>query len=303
MHCLKVLNFNRVCYRLFILITSPQNFSPLPNTNMLTGVACEGDNIIGTVVLTIDNEIDGSLSYWQISQRVGCLPTLCTIAYDSVLEDPLTPHEVLIDFIAVTSEARGKGVGTKLLAWAEETAKQVLIERCPDDVQEHGVLMSLWVRRSRIFLVILRVKLRNHAPPLLKNLTNNTQNMVQQKLQVANSNTNARKLYEKAGYKIVKSTNKQPCHFLSGCILRRFLGDSVWHKMQKPLDAAESIQHKAPSVLVTMTNEATKHEQVHINTLASNNTQQQQLQATPVARKQSFQDALPGAVNITAIAG
>lgn len=122
---------------------------------MLAGVACEGEKIIGTVVLTIDDEEDGALSYWQISQRVGCLPTVFTMLYDNVLEEPLQPHEALIDFIAVSPEARGKGVGGMLLQWAEQRAAAILAERVPDSVSDHGVIMSLWVSFVRILSMIL----------------------------------------------------------------------------------------------------------------------------------------------------
>ncbi len=35
-----------------------------------------------------------------------------------VLADALAPHEVLVDFVAVAPEARGRGMGAALMRWA-----------------------------------------------------------------------------------------------------------------------------------------------------------------------------------------
>lgn len=57
----------------------------------------------------------------------------------------LQPHECLIDFIAVSPEARGKGVGALLMKWAQETGTAILMQTEAEAVAAHGPLMSLWV--------------------------------------------------------------------------------------------------------------------------------------------------------------
>lgn len=54
-------------------------------------------------------------------------------------------HECLIDFIAVSPEARGKGVGAKLMRWAEDAGATILAETEAAAVAAHGVEMTLWV--------------------------------------------------------------------------------------------------------------------------------------------------------------
>ncbi len=61
------------------------------------------------------------------------------------LSCPLQEHECLIDFIAVSPEARGKGVGAKLMSWAEEAGAAILAETEAAAVAAHGVEMTLWV--------------------------------------------------------------------------------------------------------------------------------------------------------------
>ena len=74
-------------------------------------------------------------------------------ALPQVLEEPLQDHECLIDFIAVSPEARGKGVGGLLMTWAQDTGAAILQKQWPEAVAAHGPLMSLWVsqpvRRGR----------------------------------------------------------------------------------------------------------------------------------------------------------
>jgi ribosomal protein S18 acetylase RimI-like enzyme len=160
------------------------------------GIALEDGKVIGAVVLTVEDEPDAALSYWEVTRRAGCIPTLLTMCYDQVLEEPLEPHECLIDFLAVSSEARGKGVGGALMKWAENTAAEILSRRVPEAVKDHGVLMSLWV---------------------------------------AADNTPATRLYEKQGYKVIKKTNEAIFACLSSHIFRQFLGHPVWWKMARPL--------------------------------------------------------------------
>lgn len=63
-----------------------------------------------------------------------------------VVTDPPQEHECLIDFIAVSPEARGRGVGAKLMQWAEGTGAAILAETETAAVAAHGVDMTLWVR-------------------------------------------------------------------------------------------------------------------------------------------------------------
>jgi GNAT superfamily N-acetyltransferase len=55
-------------------------------------------------------------------------------------------HECLIDFVAVSPEARGKGVGAKLMCWAEDAGTAILAETQGAAVAALGVDMTLWVR-------------------------------------------------------------------------------------------------------------------------------------------------------------
>jgi hypothetical protein len=41
------------------------------------------------VVLTLENEEDDSLTWTEYSRRVGCGPTILSMLYDQVLEEPL----------------------------------------------------------------------------------------------------------------------------------------------------------------------------------------------------------------------
>ncbi len=168
------------------------------------GIALENGKVIGAVVLTVEDEPGAALSYWEVTRRAGCIPTILTMCYDQVLEEPLEPHECLIDFLAVSCEARGKGVGGALMKWAEQTAVEILSRRVPEAVKDHGVVMGLWV---------------------------------------AAGNTPAARLYEKQEYKVIKKTNEAIFSCLSSHIFRRFLGHPVWWKMTKPLAvAAEEVE-------------------------------------------------------------
>lgn len=45
--------------------------------------------MLGAIVLTFAKERDESISYWEVSKRVGCLATMHNWMYDQVLEEPL----------------------------------------------------------------------------------------------------------------------------------------------------------------------------------------------------------------------
>jgi hypothetical protein len=116
--------------------------------------------------------------------------------YDRVLDEALLEHECLIDFIAVSPDARGKGVGALLMRWAEQTGAAILAETEADAVAANGVDMTLWV---------------------------------------AADNAAAVRLYTKSGYVPVKRTDRGACNCLASRVLNFFLGHSVWIKMRKPL--------------------------------------------------------------------
>jgi hypothetical protein len=61
----------------------------LPTRRCAAGLACEGGQLLGVVVLTLENEEDDSLTWTEYSRRVGCGPTVLSMLYDQVLEEPL----------------------------------------------------------------------------------------------------------------------------------------------------------------------------------------------------------------------
>lgn len=105
-------------------------------------------------------------------------------------------HECLIDFIAVSPDARGKGVGAKLMRWAEQAGSDILAETETAAMVEHGVEMTLWV---------------------------------------AADNTAALRLYERSGFVQVKRTDTGACRCMASAVLEWFLGHPVWVKMHKVL--------------------------------------------------------------------
>jgi len=163
--------------------------------------------------MTVDDEPDAALSYWELPRRVGCLPTLLTMFYDQVLEEPLDPHECLIDFLAVSPDARGKGVGKALMQWAERTAVEILSRRVPQEVQSKGVRMTLWV---------------------------------------AADNATACNLYSRSGYTVVKRTGEGLFACFSSRVFQRFLGHPIWLKMQKTLPPPETVGKDQPSKVITI---------------------------------------------------
>jgi len=167
---------------------------------MPAGVACQESRIIGAIVLTVDDEPDAALSYWQLSRRAGCRAMCRTMCYDAVLDEALQPHECLVDFLAVSPEARGKGVGALLMQWAERTAAEILSQRVPAEVAAHGgLLMTLWV---------------------------------------AADNDVALRLYARQGYHITKRTGQAPWACLSSRVFTAFLGHPHWNKMSKAVTMA-----------------------------------------------------------------
>jgi GNAT superfamily N-acetyltransferase len=168
-----------------------------------------GDKVVGAVVLTVEDEPDAALSYWQLTRRAGCLAAVRTALYDQVLEEALQPHECLVDFLAVSAEARGRGVGALLMRWAERTAVDLLAQHAPREVAaHHGVLMTLWV---------------------------------------AADNDAACRLYGRAGYEVTKRTGESPWACVSSKVFTSFLGHPVWHKMSKKVPAPPAPGLKPPA--------------------------------------------------------
>lgn len=98
---------------------------------------------------------------------------------------PPQEHECLIDFIAVSPEARGRGVGARLMAWAESAGAAILADTEAEAVAAQGVDMTLWV---------------------------------------AADNGAALRLYQRAGYAVVRRTDGGACHCMASRVLQRFLG-------------------------------------------------------------------------------
>ena len=72
------------------------------------------------------------LSVSQVWQRTNLLSVLWNYCYDHLLVDTLAPGESFIDFIAVSEHARGKGLGSLLMRWAEQTSVAIMLQRLPD---------------------------------------------------------------------------------------------------------------------------------------------------------------------------
>lgn len=68
----------------------------------------------------------------QVWKRTSLYTLLWNYCYDHLLCDILYPGDAFIDFIAVSAHARGKGVGSLLMRWAEATATQVMLRGAAD---------------------------------------------------------------------------------------------------------------------------------------------------------------------------
>ncbi|KFM25073.1 37S ribosomal protein S28, mitochondrial [Auxenochlorella protothecoides] len=104
-------------------------------------------------------------------------------------------YECLVEFIAVTPTARGQGVGTALLRWAEEVAVAGLLQRWPLSVRAMGhITMTLWV---------------------------------------AADNAPATSMYARQGYATTSRTDCGVCACLHARLLTSFLGHPVWAHMSR----------------------------------------------------------------------
>lgn len=61
----------------------------MPPAGLAVEQGSEGDRVLGAVVLSFENDKDGTLSYWEVSKRFGLLATAHNYLYDQILEYPL----------------------------------------------------------------------------------------------------------------------------------------------------------------------------------------------------------------------
>ena len=84
----------------------------------------------------------------QVWQRTNLLSVLWNYCYDHLLVDTLAPGESFIDFIAVSEHARGKGLGSLLMRWAEQTSVAIMLQRLPDQAGQD--LCRILLRVSQV---------------------------------------------------------------------------------------------------------------------------------------------------------
>ena len=198
-------------------------------------------------MLGFRHERDASLSYWEVSRRVGCAATLWSALYDRVLEEELQPNECLVEFVAVRPEARGRGVGGKLMRWAEATGAALLRQHAAEAVAARGVEMTLWVSvqggagGASHALLLLEAPVGPGVTPaslegscLTSRPPANLCPFVPPS-QVAADNAPAAAMYRRMGYAVTRCTDARCCAWASALWLRSFLGHPVWHKMAKSL--------------------------------------------------------------------
>ncbi len=152
------------------------------------------NNLEGNYVYTYDKIVVGVLCLkWQKQQkskttprfnifkaikRFGVFKLFVTIFTLIILESKVTKDEMLVDYIAIHPDYRGKGIGSKLLKFGEEQAR-------------------------------------------------GNKEITTYSLMVIGQNQRAIKLYEKLGFKVVKTTKL--------FFLRIFTGIKVFHYMEKDL--------------------------------------------------------------------
>ena len=106
------------------------------------GVALHWPNIKGVVVRQ-PRQLCSTMQVWQ---RTNLLSVLWNYCYDHLLVDTLAPGESFIDFIAVSERARGKGLGSLLMRWAEQTSVAIMLQRLPDQAGQDLCRILLRVR-------------------------------------------------------------------------------------------------------------------------------------------------------------
>ena len=142
----------------------------------------------------------------------------------------LQAHECLIEFIAVSPSARGKGVGTSLLAWAENLVSRRALplepKGAPSPPDPPARAMTLWVAAD-------------NAPALA--------------------------LYGRHGYATTARTDCGAFAWLHARLLKIFLGHPIWVRMVKQLPLSlmkkEPESAAAPSLLRATREWSTVHEE------------------------------------------
>lgn len=138
-------------------------------------VALEGDKVLGIAGIQHGGKHFVAIRLSTMQRHFGWLPGLYHFTMMKLFERAQRPGELMMDGIAVAPEARGKGIGTRLLASVTEYAR------------ENGFK---YVR-----------------------------------LDVVNTNPDARRLYEREGFEVVKTSHYG--------VFTRGLGFSGSHEMHK----------------------------------------------------------------------
>lgn len=87
-------------------------------------VARDGGDLLGAMVLT-DSEHRSQADEWAVARDVyGLLAAVPRLILVAPLDTKPPAGCLYVDWIAVAPEARGRGVGSKLLAFAEDVAAQ-----------------------------------------------------------------------------------------------------------------------------------------------------------------------------------
>lgn len=90
----------------------------------LRGEACflavEGSNLLGMIGLNTSEKVFVQAGLRDFVKQVGLFRSLWTLPILGTMEHPIAADEIYIEMIAVSPNARGKGVGHALLGRAEE---------------------------------------------------------------------------------------------------------------------------------------------------------------------------------------
>ncbi len=102
---------------------SNENLWPVHDVMVVDG------QVVGVIKLKSgqDKPIEESrdISYWKIFKKYGFFRVLMTGVILMFLDSKVSKSELYVDYIAVSSKARGKGYGSKLLDYGEAFARQM----------------------------------------------------------------------------------------------------------------------------------------------------------------------------------